>query len=744
MAVTLQIALEHGLNQREFENIQKLMGRTPTLTELGIFSVMWSEHCSYKHSRSLLKTLPVEGKSVLEGPGENAGVIDIGDEQALVFKIESHNHPSAVEPFEGAATGVGGILRDIFTMGARPIALLDSLSFGELDNPRTRYLVKGVVNGISHYGNCVGVPTVGGELQTTGSYKGNPLVNVMCVGLARHEEIIRAKASGPGNPVYYFGNPTGRDGIHGATFASEELGEDNEDKRPSVQVGDPFTEKLILEASLELIASGCLDSIQDMGAAGLTCSASEMASKGNLGIRIDLDKVPQRAQNMSAYEIMLSESQERMLAVCKAGQEHVLEAILEKWELEPHKIGYLTDDSMLRVSHKSNEVACIPVRSLADEAPICHPHAEIPEYFQNIQLFSPDDEPLLSWDKAAIKIFTHPHFASKRWIYEQYDHMVQTNTVIRPGQDAALVRIRDTEKAIAVTTDTNGYYCYLDPEKGGRIVVAQAARNCVAVGAVPLAITNCLNFGNPEKPGIYWQFQQVIKGMKEACQALETPVTGGNVSFYNETRTADNEVQAIYPTPVIGMVGLIEDISHHMTASLKNEGDRIYLVGKPSENLGGSQYWKIIHKTDRGPCPDIDLLQEKNVQEFILAAIAEELVCSVHDVSEGGIMAALLESALWSRQQAGIELDPDVEVDNRTAFLFSEIQSAFIVSLDRKKEPKFLNNATVNNIPVTFLGSVSENPIISWDKESISLSAIRKVYENSLEDTLSAKQEATE
>lgn len=740
MRVTLQIALEHGLSEQEYKKIVDLLGRTPSFTELGIYSVMWSEHCSYKHSRTQLKTLPVEGKHVLEGPGENAGIIDIGEDLALVFKIESHNHPSAVEPFEGAATGVGGILRDIFTMGARPIALLDSLSFGVLDNPRTRYLFQGVVKGISHYGNCVGVPTVGGELQTMLQYSGNPLVNAMCVGLANHNEIIRAKASGPGNPVYYFGNSTGRDGIHGATFASEELGEDNEDKRPSVQVGDPFTEKLILEATLELISSGCLVAIQDMGAAGLTCSASEMASKGNLGIHLDLDKVPRRALNMSAYEIMLSESQERMLAVCKAGKEHILQDILRKWELEPCKIGHLTDDGMLRVSHEGKEEACIPVRTLADEAPLYHPVAKTPEYLEHIPMDMPGVS-LLDWKKAVFHLFAHPHFASRRWIYEQYDYMVQTNTVIKPGQDAALIRIKNSSKAVAVTTDTNGYYCYLNPEEGGKIVVAQAARNCVAVGALPLGITNCLNFGNPEKPEIYWQFQHVVKGMKEACEVLQTPVTGGNVSFYNETRSENNQVQAIYPTPVIGMVGLIDNLSLHITAPLKRDGDRIYLVGKPSENLGGSQYWKILYKTDRGPCPFIDLQYEKKIQDFVLQSIRKQWFASVHDVAEGGILIALLEKMLWSNEDLGVEFLPECDVKNRTAFLFSEIQSAFIVSVPPEKEKEFLQSVRSAQIDAVSLGRVKKEPVFTWGSDTLALADIRERYDNSLKEILTDQKE---
>ncbi len=735
MQVTEEVALEHGLTKNEYAAIKSILNRTPTLTELGIFSVMWSEHCSYKHSRPLLATLPVEGERVLQGPGENAGAVDIGEGLALVFKIESHNHPSAVEPFEGAATGVGGILRDIFTMGARPIALLDSLSFGELDNPRTRYLLKGVVNGISHYGNCVGVPTVGGELQTMNKYKGNPLVNAMCVGFARHEEIISARASGPGNPVYYFGNPTGRDGIHGATFASEELGEDKEEKRPSVQVGDPFTEKLIMEASLELIASGCLVSIQDMGAAGLTCSASEMAEKGGLGITIDLDKVPQRAKNMTSYEIMLSESQERMLAVCQAGKEDVLHRILKKWELEPCKIGYLTDDKLFRVNHKSQEVACIPVHDVAEGAPVCEVSAEKPAYVQTMPTYN-EGVSLESWQDALQRLVAHPHFASKRWIYEQYDYMVQTNTVVRPGQDAALLRLKDSDKAVSVTTDTNGYYCYLDPEKGGKIVVAQAARNCVAAGAQPLAVTNCLNFGNPENPEIYWQFQEVIKGMRQACQILETPVTGGNVSLYNETRSAEGKVEAIYPTPVIGMVGLLENVARYMTAFFKKENDGIYLVGKPSENLGGSQYLKILNGEERGPCPEIDLQEERKTQQFILRAIRKELFSSVHDVSEGGIMIALLESLLWSGKEWGALLQPDCSVKNRTAFLFSEIQSSFLVSVGRDKEKDFLEQADQAQVPVVYLGKVTEKPAICWEDDILHLAEMRSLYEKALENTV--------
>lgn len=736
--VTPALVADHGLTQEEYQKILEILGRTPSFTELGIFSVMWSEHCSYKHSRALLKNLPTTGECMLQGPGENAGAIDIGDEQAVVFKIESHNHPSAVEPFEGAATGVGGILRDIFTMGARPVAMIDPLRFGPLDNPRTKYLVKGVVSGISHYGNCVGVPTVAGEFMVEDGYQGNPLVNVMCVGLAEKSHLITSEAKGVGNPVYYFGSPTGRDGIHGATFASEELGDDVEDKRPSVQVGDPFTEKMILETTLELIASGCLVAIQDMGAAGLTCSTAEMASNGKMGIEIDLDKVPQRAKNMSAYEIMLSESQERMLAVCKKGQEDVLEAIVSKWELQPCKVGYLKEDGIMTVKWQGETVAQIPAAKLADEAPIIYKNGVEPPYFKEINSKSVDNEKLdsISLEDGIKTMLAHPNFSSKAWIYEQYDHMVQTNTMVAPGQDAAVLTIKDTDKALGISSDGNGYYCYLNPYEGSKIVVSQAARNLVAAGIKPMAATNCLNFGNPTKDHIYWQFEKVIEGMSEACTALNTPITGGNVSFYNETRNNDGKIEAIYPTPVMGVVGIRRDRSKVMTMNYKNAGDSIFVVGDIEENTGGSQYLKIVHELLQGPCPMIDMEKEVAVQDAVLEAINEELFASVHDLSEGGIMINVLESVFKADATIGVELNPECDIASPNAFYFSEFQSAFVVSVCKEKEDAFKKWFADKKISVTRLGCVTEDAAVKVAEDRFDRSKFEAIYTDSFRNSL--------
>ena len=731
MKITPELIEEHGLTFEEYEKILEILGREPTFTELGIFSVMWSEHCSYKNSKALLKMLPTEGEYILQGPGENAGAVDIGDGYAIVFKIESHNHPSAVEPFEGAATGVGGILRDIFTMGARPIALLDPLRFGELNDAKTRYLANGVISGISHYGNCVGVPTVGGEFMVEDSYKGNPLVNVMCIGIVKKDKIIRAKAEGVGNPVYYFGNATGRDGIHGATFASEELGEDVEDKRPSVQVGDPFTEKLILEATLELIESGCLVAIQDMGAAGLTCSSAEMAGKGNVGIEIDLDKVPQRAKNMTAYEIMLSESQERMLAVCKKGKEHILENILRKWELEPYKIGHLTDDGKLTVKFKGEVVASIPAKQLSEDAPVYKREGRIPSYFRKVNKeFDFYSLKEYSFKETLSRMFGHPNFAKKNYIFEQYDYMVQTNTVILPGQDAAVLQIKGSKKGIAVATDGNGYYCYLNPYEGAKIAVSQCARNLVAVGAKPLAITNCLNFGNPIRADIYWQFEQCIKGMKDACEYLNTPVTGGNVSFYNETKKGD-KTESIYPTPVIGMIGLIEDIKNIVTFEYK-DAEEIYLIGNFEENIGGSQFLKIIYDRKIGPCPVLDLEREKKVQDFILKGIEDNLFSSVHDVSEGGIIINILESLFGSEKNLGVEIYPKFEYRRLDFAMYSEFQSAFVVSISSGNREKLKKYAMERGIEIYKIGKILDKPVIRIGSEEIKRAFIQNIYETSL------------
>src|SRR5213594_920123 len=612
MAVIDQQILErHGLTQEEYERILETLGREPSLTELGIFSVMWSEHCSYKSSRVHLTTLPTNGPRVLQGPGENAGAVDIGDGLAAVFKIESHNHPSFIEPYQGAATGVGGIIRDIFTMGARPIALLNSLRFGSLDDPQVRRTFSGVVAGIAGYGNSIGIPTVGGEIGFDEGYTGNPLVNVFCLGIARKDEIIRASASGAGNPVYYVGAKTGRAGIHGATMASAEFDDKSAEKRPAVQVGDPFMEKLLLEACLEVMRTDALVGIQDMGAAGLTCSTTEMGSRGGAGVEIDVALVPQREAGMTPYEIMLSESQERMLLVAKRGREAEVERIFEKWDLHAVKIGEVTSDGVLRVKDRGSVVAEIPNRALTDEAPLYRRPATEPEYLAEVQHFDVDAlRPKASSNDELLRLVASPAIASKRWAYRQYDHMVRTNTINLPGMGAGVVRIKGTDRALAMSVDGNGRYCYLDPRRGALLAVAEAARNVACAGARPLGATNCLNFGNPERPAIMWQFARAVEGIGTACRALDVPITGGNVSLYNET-----DGKAIYPTPIIGVVGLLEHADRVVSRRFHETGDTIILLGEGHGELGGSEYLKVVHDLVRGGPPSIDLDAERALQD---------------------------------------------------------------------------------------------------------------------------------
>ncbi|OUM85978.1 phosphoribosylformylglycinamidine synthase subunit PurL, partial [Parageobacillus thermoglucosidasius] len=629
---------EMGLTDEEFAMIEKILGRLPNYTETGIFSVMWSEHCSYKNSKPVLKKFPTEGKHVLQGPGEGAGIVDIGDGLAVAFKIESHNHPSAIEPYQGAATGVGGIIRDVFSMGARPIALLNSLRFGELTSPRVKYLLEHVVAGIAGYGNCVGIPTVGGEVQFDPAYEGNPLVNAMCVGIIRHEDIQRGIASGVGNTVMYVGAKTGRDGIHGATFASEELTEQSEEKRPAVQVGDPFMEKLLLEACLEVVKSDALIGMQDMGAAGLTSSSAEMASKGGFGIEMNLDLVPQRETGMTPYEMMLSESQERMLLVVQQGREQEIYDLFAKYGLEAKAIGKVTDDKMLRLYFRGEVVAEIPVDALAKDAPVYFKPSKEPAYYREFQAMEPYIPVVTNYEETLLALLAQPTIASKEWVYQQYDYMVRTNTVVAPGSDAAVVRIRGTNKALAMTTDCNSRYIYLDPETGGKIAVAEAARNVVCSGAKPLAITDCLNFGNPEKPEIFWQLEKAVDGMSAACRALGTPVISGNVSLYNETNG-----EAIYPTPVVGMVGLVEDIRHITTQAFQQAGDLIYVIGEAKQEFGGSELQKLLEGRIFGKAPAIDLATEAKRQRELLAAIQAGVVASAHDIAEGGFAVALAE-----------------------------------------------------------------------------------------------------
>jgi phosphoribosylformylglycinamidine synthase subunit PurL len=672
---------EMGLTDEEFAMIEKILGRLPNYTETGIFSVMWSEHCSYKNSKPVLKKFPTEGKHVLQGPGEGAGIVDIGDGLAVAFKIESHNHPSAIEPYQGAATGVGGIIRDVFSMGARPIALLNSLRFGELTSPRVKYLFEHVVAGIAGYGNCVGIPTVGGEVQFDVAYEGNPLVNAMCVGIIRHEDIQRGIASGVGNTVMYVGAKTGRDGIHGATFASEELTEESEAKRPAVQVGDPFMEKLLLEACLEVVQSDALVGIQDMGAAGLTSSAAEMASKGGFGIEMNLDLVPQREAGMTPYEMMLSESQERMLLVVKQGREQEIYELFAKYGLEAKAIGKVTDDKMLRLYFRGEVVAEIPVDALAKDAPVYHKPSKEPTYYREFQAMEPYVPVVANYEETLLSLLAQPTIASKEWVYQQYDYMVRTNTVVAPGSDAAVVRIRGTNKALAMTTDCNSRYIYLDPETGGKIAVAEAARNVVCSGAKPLAITDCLNFGNPEKPEIFWQLEKAVDGMSEACRALGTPVISGNVSLYNETNG-----EAIYPTPVVGMVGLIEDIRHITTQAFKQAGDLIYVIGEAKQDFGGSELQKLLEGRIFGKAPAIDLETEAKRQRELLAAIQAGVVASAHDIAEGGFAVALAECVMSAADGLGAKVTVDGDM---TAQLFSETQSRFIVSVKKEHREKF-------------------------------------------------------
>ncbi|MET3291749.1 UNVERIFIED_CONTAM: phosphoribosylformylglycinamidine synthase II [Brevibacillus sp. OAP136] len=693
---------EIGLTDEEYQRVVDLLGRQPNWTETGLYSVMWSEHCSYKNSKPVLRRFPTKGPRVLQGPGEGAGIVDIGDNQAVVFKIESHNHPSAIEPYQGAATGVGGIIRDVFSMGARPVAMLNSLRFGELQSPRVKYLFENVVAGIAGYGNCIGIPTVGGEVCFDPTYEGNPLVNAMCVGLINHDEIQKGVAKGIGNPVIYVGASTGRDGIHGATFASEELTEESEKKRPAVQVGDPFMEKLLLEACLELIKSGAVVGIQDMGAAGLTSSSAEMASKAGNGIEMNLDLVPQREAGMSAYEMMLSESQERMLVVVEKGREEEVKAIFDKWGLHSAVVGRVTEDGRLRLLHKGEVVCDVPVDTLAEDAPVYHKPSAVPAYYEaNANVDTTDLPQPADLNKTLVDVLKQPTVASKRWVYEQYDHIVRAGTAVKPGSDAAVVVIRGTRKALAMTTDCNARYVYLDPQVGGAIAVAEAARNVVCSGAEPLAITDCLNFGSPEKPEVFWQFEKSAEGMSEACLALETPVIGGNVSFYNE-RSGD----AIYPTPTVGMVGLIADVDDITTQEFKQAGDTIILLGDTYGELGGSEYQKLALGKIAGRPPQIDLKKEAALQKLVLDAIRQGLVQSAHDLSEGGLAVALAESSFGKEIGATVSLTTDLRDD---VLLFSESQSRILISVKADQAEAVLALAKDRGVSAAAIGSTGGN-----------------------------------
>ncbi|MEK6726622.1 MAG: phosphoribosylformylglycinamidine synthase subunit PurL [Deltaproteobacteria bacterium] len=726
--ITKEVVSSHGLSAEEYKKVLEILGREPNLVELGIFSVMWSEHCSYKSSRVYLKNFPTKAQWVIQGPGENAGVIYMGDGIGVVFKMESHNHPSFIEPYQGAATGVGGILRDVFTMGARPVANLNSLKFGSLDDPKQRYLLNGVVAGIAGYGNCMGIPTVGGEIYFNDCYKGNILVNAMTIGLVRVDKIFKGNASGIGNPVIYVGSKTGRDGIHGATMASAEFGEGSEEKRPTVQVGDPFTEKLLLEACLEVFKTDYVVGIQDMGAAGLTSSSFEMASRAGTGIEMVLDDVPMREEGMTPYEIMLSESQERMLLVAREGTEDKIVEIFKKWDLDAVVVGRVTDDGFMRIKMGGKSVAELPVKPLADGAPIYNRPVKRPEYQTELQALDlksikePSD-----YNDVLLRLLDSPTIASKRWIYRQYDHMVRTNTVVLPGSDAAVIRVKGTDKGLAMTTDCNSRYCYLDPYTGGMIAVAEAARNIVCSGGKPMALTDCLNFGNPEKPEIMWQLQQSTIGLSKACEILATPVIGGNVSLYNETQGV-----AIYPTPTVGMVGLLEDIDHHCTSWFKDDGDLILLLGLNKEEIGGSEYLKVIHDLEKGMPPAVDLTLEKAVQDSCLEGIQKGLIKSAHDCSEGGLAVALSECCITGGgHRIGANIDVSLEI-RKDALLFGETQSRIVVTVAEGNLSEFNKVVAKYMAPVAVIGRVGGGRLSINNLIDLPVQDIEKVWNEAI------------
>ena len=692
--VDLELAEAHGLSGEEFDRLRSVLGRNPTFTELGITSALWSEHCSYKSSKIYLREFPTEGPRVLQGPGENAGVVDVGSGWVAVFKMESHNHPSFIEPYQGAATGVGGILRDVFTMGARPVACMNALRFGELSAPRMKYLVDGVVRGIGGYGNCVGIPTVGGETDFHRSYNGNILVNAFALGLARRERIFDARARGPGNPLLYVGSRTGRDGIHGATMASESFDAESEAKRPTVQVGDPFTEKSLIEACLEAMRTDAIVAIQDMGAAGLTSTSFEMAGRGEVGIELDLDRVPLREERLSAYEIMLSESQERMLIVAHKGKEETLVRIFERWELEVQEIGRLTETGRAVVSSGGRIVADIPVGPLTDQAPVYHRPVARPASLDALQ--APPEVPAPEDPGGALlSLLATPELASKEWIWRQYDHTVRGNTVVGPGGDAAVLRMKGTPSGLALTCDVNPVYCYLDPRRGGAQAVAEAVRNLACAGAEPVGLTDCLNFGNPENPEVSWQFRECVRGISEACRALEVPVISGNVSFYNE-----NEGQSIHPTPAIAMVGVLPDIRHHGGADFREAGDRVILLGRDLGEFGGSAYLRLLFDLEQGRPPVVDLPAEARLATLLRRVVRQGAVRSVHDLGKGGLAVALAESAF--RRGLGAR----IEVPGGMAGLFSESQARALVTVASERVEEILRLAESLGVPALDAGEV--------------------------------------
>lgn len=735
-----------GLSDEEYERIRELLGRDPNYVELGMFSVMWSEHCSYKNTRAVLRGLPTQGPQVLQGPGENAGIVDVGDGLAVVFKIESHNHPSAVEPYQGAATGVGGIIRDIFTMGARPIASLDSLWLGDLSSPRARRLFSGIVAGISGYGNAVGIPTVGGQTVFHASYESNPLVNAMCVGVMRHEDIKRGAATGIGNSVMVIGSTTGRDGIHGATFASADLTDEAIERKSAVQVGDPFREKLLLEACLELVARGCVLGIQDMGAAGLTCSSCEMASRGGTGMIIDLDRVPRRETGMTPYEVMLSESQERMLLVPVPGREKEVREVLVKWGLEAVVVGEVTADGMVTLTEGGAVVAQVPAKALADDAPVYHRESSKPGYVERLAAFDTTGVPACTdLGGALLRLIGSPSVASKRWIWEQYDHQVGAGTVIGPGSDAAVVRLPGSKRGVALSTDCNSRYCYLNPRLGAAHAVAEGARNVACTGARPLAVTNCQNFGNPYKPEVFWQFREAITGMSEACRALGTPVTGGNVSLANE----DGET-AIRPTPVIGMVGVMDDVGLRVPMGFAAEGDIVMVLGATRDEIGASEYLAVVHGVEAGQVPALDLEAEGRLCRLLATAARDGLVRSAHDISEGGLAVALAECAIAGSIGATLRIGSDGG-DGGLApdrFLFSESAARAVVTLEQSRLDEFLALAAGLSVPATTLGRVGGDRLCvefvgaagtgmragagAWRRLDVGVDALRAAYEEAI------------
>ena len=729
--VTVQTALNLGLTEEEFRHIVEIMGRTPNFNELSIFSVMWSEHCSYKNSIIWLKTLPRDGNRLLVEAGEeNAGLVDIGDGLACAFKIESHNHPSAIEPYQGAATGVGGIHRDIFTMGARPIASLNSLRFGNPDLKHTKRLVRGVVHGIGDYGNCFGVPTVGGEVYFNECYNQNILVNAMSAGIVKVGETVSAAAGGPGNPVFIVGSATGKDGIHGATFASADLTENSAEDLPSVQVGDPFQEKLLLEATLEAIQTGAIVGMQDMGAAGITCSTSEMSARSGVGMHIDLDKTPTRQANMKPWEILLSESQERMLIVGKKGMEHLLFEVFEKWDLECAHIGEVTDTGRLEYYQHGEKVADVPAHALVlgGGAPVYKREFRRPAYMDKVAQFKPAKVNIpTDWPETARAVFSSPNVVSKRWVYEQYDSMVRTNTLTTNRySDAAVVRVKGTIKALALTTDCNSAYVYADPFTGAMIAVAEAARNIVCAGGTPVAVTNCLNFGNPYNPEVYYQFVQAVKGMGEACRKFDTPVTGGNVSFYNQSVYQDG-TEPVFPTPTIGMLGILEDAAKQMTFDFKAPGDQIYMVGTPGNDINSSEYLRIVHGIQYSPAPHFDLDEEYAVQQEVSALIAAGIIRSAHDVSEGGLFVTLVECAMASGLGFALETDSNFRKD---AYLFGEAQSRIVVTVEPAKEHELVNYLNSNNVPFSRLGEVQGDRVIIDEEDFGPLAEWGALYDN--------------